>query len=185
MLSRLLVVDDRQWLRSMRGPLEVLINVGTIEASYDPGEATPRVTGRCGHCPTWWLCTNGELLYLSRPRERKKETGSLLLARAELSSYRYRPCIMCVNMSMLGMVSTHHNRIRSDSLEGKGVSHRSWCFPRPMIYFEVFRHDSLEKLPGLNRAPLWHPIAFFERKSNKALGTNEDLAGCVSRSSLA
>jgi hypothetical protein len=78
MLSRLLVVDDRQWLRSMRGPLEVLINVGTIEASYDAGEATPRATGRSGHCPIWWLCTNGELFYLSRPRERKKDTGVLV-----------------------------------------------------------------------------------------------------------
>jgi hypothetical protein len=80
MLSRLLVVDDRQWLRSMRGPLEVLINVGTIEASYDPGEATPRATGRSGHCPTWWLCTNGELFYLSRPRE--KEGPGVLVTRS-------------------------------------------------------------------------------------------------------
>lgn len=43
----------------------------------------------------------------------------------------------------------------------------------------------MRHLGGLNRAPLWYQIAFFDRKSNKYLETNEDLAGCVSRSSLA
>jgi hypothetical protein len=50
-----------------------------------------------------------------------------------------------------------------------------WRFPRPVIYFWVFRPP--EKLPGLNRALLWYQIAFFERKSNKTLDTNENPAG--------
>jgi hypothetical protein len=40
----------------------------------------------------------------SKIEARKKEP--LLLARAGLSSYLYRLCIMCVNLSMLGVVST-------------------------------------------------------------------------------
>ena len=37
-------------------------------------------------------------------RERE-EKGSLIFTRAGLSSYLYRPCIMCVSPSMLGVVS--------------------------------------------------------------------------------
>ena len=37
---------------------------------------------------------------------RRKKRRSFLLARAKLSSYLYRPCTMCVNPSMLGVVST-------------------------------------------------------------------------------
>jgi hypothetical protein len=38
--------------------------------------------------------------------ERKKKMEAFPLTRARLSSYLYRLCIMCVNPSMLGVVST-------------------------------------------------------------------------------
>jgi hypothetical protein len=46
-------------------------------------------------------------------RKEEEEKGGLSFARAGLSSYLYRLCITCVNLSMLGVVSPYH----SSSLE--------------------------------------------------------------------
>jgi hypothetical protein len=56
---------------------------------------------------------------------RGEEEEYLSLARADLSRYLYRPCITCVNLLMLGVVSTlpqlvclYHGRDKPDPNPG-------------------------------------------------------------------
>jgi hypothetical protein len=50
--------------------------------------------------------THGRYAYTIKQGKKEKRKDSWLLARAGLSSYLCRLCTMCVNLSMLGVVST-------------------------------------------------------------------------------
>jgi hypothetical protein len=74
-------------------------SVGTVE--FRPGSHRPR-----------------------HAREKEREKGSLLLARAGLSSYLYRPYTTCINLSMLGVVFTSPQYDVGRPRAGEGCSSR-------------------------------------------------------------